>query len=167
MKSRGAQLVIQLITIAVMTTIMLGFSGCGDDDSTDEGSEQADKENSEPIQQEFEVTVSGILYPYTAADPNEIPEAGYQFVIASVTVKNTGEFAVVASYADFSLEASDGEKYQAIPVSGLGQDFGAGRSPQPGSSETGSLLFAIPASAVPVSLWEEIGPEERKVALPA
>jgi len=152
--------------------ISLTTAGCGgtDEKDLDQALEDArravEQENSSLINQSFTVTATMLYYPYTPAGGSLLPEPGYQFVLVGVSVRNTGENPVVASYSDFTLEADDGGRYLAAVVTDLDDDFGAARSPIPGSEESGTLAFSIPATAKPVMLWQEIGPEAAPVPLP-
>lgn len=146
-------------------------AGCGNDDESldqalEEARQQVADENASLINQSFTVTANTLYYPYSPPDERNAAEPGYQYVLVTVTVKNTGENPVVAASSDFTLEADNGQKYIAALVTDLDNDFGAARSPIPGSSETGSLAFAIPATAKPVRLWQEIGPATEEVPLP-
>jgi hypothetical protein len=159
-----------LLALMVLSAIAISVTGCDDDSDLDQSLEQAqqqvDGETADLINQKYEVTVNNLSYNYTPSDEFFATEAGYQFILVTVTIKNTGEFPVVASFADFSIEADDGNKYQATAVTDIEEDFGAARSPIPGSEEIGTLAFEIPVTVVPVALWEEIGPEANKIGLP-
>lgn len=160
-----------LLTAILMMVAALGvLSACGDDDidieaTLEEAERRVDAENSSLINQRYEVTVDSVTDPYIPTDPLFAPVEGNRMVLVTVTVKNSGESPVVASFYDFSLETSDGEMYGAEAVTDIAEDFGAARSPIPGSEETGTLAFEIPAAASPVALWEEIGTDARKVEL--
>ena len=168
---RGTSLLI-LVTLTAALLALGALAGCGgEDEDPDKLLEQAqravEEANSGLINQSFTVTADSLYYPFDSMNDSFAPEAGNQYVLVQITVSNTGEYPVVASYADFSLEASDGVRYPAALVPGLEDDFGAARSPIPGSEESGTLAFEIPTTVTPVALWEEIGPESRPVSLPA
>lgn len=151
---------------------LLSLSGCGSgdkdaDQALEAARQQVEAATTDLINQSFTVTATALSYPYTPPDESYAPEPGMQYVLVTVMVENTGEFPVVAASSDFSLEASDGETYHPSILVDLDNDFGAARSPIPGSDESGTLAFEVPATTMPVRLWQQIGPEKSEVALPA
>lgn len=163
---------VALCLVLVFLTAAEVTAGCGGSDEDpdqvlDEARRKVEEATTGLINQSYTVTATELSYPYVPADESFAPEPGYQYVLVTVSVKNTGENPVVASYRDFTLETDDGERFLAAMVTDLQDDFGAARSPIPGSEETGTLAFEIPDTAAPVALWEEIGPEPNKVTLPA
>lgn len=170
-RQRSLQSLSLLVTVALLS-LMLTLAGCGDDDKTtdqalEEARQQVEAATDDLINQSFSVTATALSFPYTPTDERYAPEPGYQYVLVTVTVKNTGELPVVATSSDFSLEMDNGELYQPSVLVGLDNDFGAARSPIPGSDESGTIAFEVPETALPVSLWQEIGPEKGEVQLPA
>lgn len=167
----GSRLARLLALLMIALILPVAAAGCGDDESDlnqtlEAARQKVDAENADLINQSFTVTATKLVYPYTPVDKSFAPEAGYQYVLVTVTVRNTGENPVVAAYTDFSLTADDGNTYLASVINDLDNDFGAARSPIPGSEESGTLAFEIPATAHPAGFWQEIGPEPGEVALP-
>lgn len=161
-----------LLPAVALLSLTLTLAGCGDgdkdaDQALEEARQQVEAATADLINQSFTVSATALNFPYTPPDERYAPEPGYKYALVTVTVRNTGEFPVVAASSGFSLEMDNGKFYQPSILIGLDDDFGAARSPIPGSEESGTIAFEVPETALPVSLWQEIGPEKGEVLLPA
>jgi hypothetical protein len=99
------------------------------------------------------VTISDFIDPFEDYDPGYRPMHGYHFVMASISVENTGQLPFTIYPTDFQLVDTDGFTYYATVVARLDQgsigDFAGLDGMSAGDQISGALFFQV-LNGVPV-----------------
>lgn len=163
---------ISLVMMLIVLPLALLATGCGDDEeSIDAAVDKILEEADASFNADYEIKVTDMVVPYThPTDDLYGPQTGNKWVKTTISVTNNGDpegyHPVVASFMDFEIEASDGQKYGAV-LPTIENEFGSSRSPEAGQTETGDIVFEIPEGADPVVMWETVGGDPREVELSA
>ena len=93
------------------------------------------------------VTISDFVDPFVDYDPSYRPLHGYHFVMASISVENTGQLPFMIYPTDFQLVDTEGFTYYATQVSRIDQgsvgDFAGSNGMSAGDQISGALFFMV------------------------
>jgi hypothetical protein len=102
------------------------------------------------------VTVSDFVDPFEDYDPSYRPLRGYHFVMATISVENTGQLPFTIYPTDFQLVDTDGFTYYATQVARIDQgsvaDFTGADAMSAGNIVSGAIFFQVLNEATVQSL---------------
>jgi Domain of unknown function (DUF4352) len=93
------------------------------------------------------ITVTDFVDPFEDYDPNYVPLLGYHFVMASITVENSGQQPFAISPTDLQLIDTDGFTYYITQLARTDQtgiaDFQGQNGMSPGDKVSGAIFFQV------------------------
>jgi hypothetical protein len=102
------------------------------------------------------VTVAEFVDPFADYDPSYRPLHGYHFVMASISVENTGQLPFTIYPSDFQLVDTDGFTYYVTQIARIDQgstgDFSGSDGMSAGDQISGAIFFQVLNEATVQSL---------------
>jgi hypothetical protein len=144
-----------IATVAALCLLLLGSMSVAAQDATPAASGPATIIGGDGAEAAT-VTLTDFVQPFEDYDPNYTPTLGYHFVMASITVENTGSQPFSIYPTDFQLVDANGFTYYITQLartdqSGVG-DFSGQDSMSAGDKVSGAIYFQVLNGATVQSL---------------